>query len=179
MPVVVDPLASLTTWPIEFFLGGRQYTIPAMPAADWLVAILDELGSFEAVVELLPVSDKAELEQAIIDGKVAEQAKEETFRDAVEAVAGRPWWVVINYGNLLRTFWGRFHGRLLLSGLDPQRVSLGAYLDAFYASLIEGRDEQARQKIDNYLETPPMGMEIELDEESESDTFLAMMNQAR
>lgn len=179
MPVAVDPLASLTTWPVEFFLGGRQYTIPPHPAARWLVAILDELGSFEAVVELLPVPDKAELEQAIIDGVIEEQVKEETFRDAVEAVAGRPWWMVINYGNLLRTFWGRFHGRLLLSGLDPERVSLGAYLDAFYASLVEGKDEQVTQKINNFLETPPMGFEVELDEESEGDTFLAMMNQGR
>ena len=179
MPVVTDPLASLTTWPVNFSLGGRNYTIPGLPASVWLMVLLEEFGTFEQVVELLPMQSKAQIEQDIIDGAIDHQEKEQTFRDAVEVVAGRPWWVVLNYLNLISSFWSRFHGRILLSGLDVEKVPLGAYLDAAHFAFIEGRDEQNTQKIINFLETPPPGFDIELDEQSEGDTFLAMMNQSR
>jgi len=179
VPVNDDPIASLTAWPINLNIGGRQYTIPAEPASTWLLALLDEFGSFEAVIEMFSVADKAQIEQDVIDGTLDEQDKTKAFRDAVEIAAGRPWWVVVNYLNLLRGFWARFHGRILISGLNPEQVSLGAYLDAAHYAFIENRDEQAAQKILNFLETPPPGLEIELDEDVEGDTFLAMLNQSR
>lgn len=179
MPVATDPLASLTSWPVDFALAGRHYTIPGQSAAQWLMVLLEEFGSFEPVIELLPVEHKAQIEQDIIDGAIDHQEKEQTFRDVVEVVAGRPWWVVLNYLNLISSFWSRFHGRILLSGLDVEKVPLGAYLDAAHFAFIENRDEQSIQKIINFLETPPAGFDIELDEQSEGDTFLAMMNQAR
>lgn len=179
MPPEIDPLASLTTWPIEFVLGDHLYVIEPQPATGWLLRLLDELGSFESIIELLPIRDKAQIEQDIIDEIVTDGDVEQTFRDAVEAVAGRPWWMVLNYLSLAKSFWSRFHGRALMSGLDPAKVSLGAYLDALYFAFIEGRENEALQKINNFLETPPAGLGIELDEEAEGDTFLAMMNQAR
>lgn len=179
MPVAHDPIASLEAWPIEFTLGGKDYTIPPQPAARWLAVMLEEVGQFEAVVELLSLDQKAQLEQDLIDEVFTHQEKEETFRDVVEAVAGRPWWMVLNYVVLAKAFWARFHGRVLMSGLDINRAPFGAYLDALHYAFIEGRDEQSLQKITNYLETPPAGMAVELDEQTEGDTFLAMMNQSR
>lgn len=178
MPVETDPLASLASWPVEFKLDGWAYSIAPQPATTWLIAILEEFGSFAPVIELLSESDRARIEQAVIDEQISEQELEEVFRDVVEAVAGRPWWVVLNYLNLIRSFWARFHGRILF-GLNPELVPLGAYLDAAHYVFIEGRDEQTVQKIINFLETPPPGLLIELDQESEGDTFLAMMNQTR
>lgn len=179
MPVPVDPLASLTTWPVEFFLNGQEYTIPAQPAANWLIALLEDYGMFTPIIEMMTVEEKAAIEQALIDGKIGDGELEQVFRDAAEAVAGRPWWVVLNYLNLLQGAWARFHGRILLSGLNPEMVSLGAYLDAAHFSFIEGKDESSIQKINNFLETPPTGITIELDDEAEGETFLAMLNQGR
>lgn len=179
MPVHADPIASLTTWPVELVIAGHQYTLPAKPAADWLIALIDDFGSFAQLIDMLTVEEKAAIEQALIDGQIEEGELEQAFRDAVEAVAGRPWWVVLNYLNLLLGAWPRFHGRILSAGLDPCQVSLGAYLDVAHFSFIDGREESAVQKITNFLETPPSGFSIELDEESEGETFLAMLNQGR
>lgn len=179
MPVHADPIASLTTWPVEFFLAGQEYVIPARPAADWLIALLDDYGSFTQVIEMLDVEEKAQIEQAVIDGKVEDGELEQIFRDAVEAASGRSWWVVINYLNLLQGAWSRFHGRILMAGLNPEEVSLGAYLDAAHFSFIDGKDESGVQRINNFLETPPPGVKVELDDEAEGQTFLAMLNQGR
>jgi hypothetical protein len=179
VPVKTDPIASLTAWPVDVAIGGKVYVVPPLPAAQWMILLLDEFGSFDTVIEVLSVTDRAEIEQGVIDGTVDDKDMEQAFRDVVEVAAGRPWWVVLNYLNLIQGFWSRFHGRILLSGLDPERVSFGAYLDAAHYSFIEGRDEQGIQKIINFLETPPPGYEIELDQETESETFLAMMNQQR
>ncbi len=179
MPVHADPIASLTSWPVELVVAGREYTLPAKPATDWLIALIEDFGSFVQLIDMLTIEEKAEIELAVIEGQVEDGELERVFRDAAEAVAGRPWWVVINYLNLLQGAWPRFHGRILSSGLDPSTISLGAYLDAAHYAFIEGREDSAIQKITNFLETPPPGFSIELDEESEGETFLAMLNQGR
>ena len=37
----IEPAAILRCWPIDVDLAGDTYTIPPLPAADWLVAIAD------------------------------------------------------------------------------------------------------------------------------------------
>lgn len=179
MPGRVDPTSSLASWQIDIAIGTHLYSIAPHPASDWLIALLDDFGSFDAVIELLSVKDRAAIEQDVIDGKVDITEKTKAFQEAVEVAGGRPWWQIINYLNLARGFWGRFHGRVLAAGLTPDTVSFAAYLDALYFAFIENRDEQATQKIINFLETPPPGLEVELDEDVEGDTFLAMLNQQR
>lgn len=178
MPVRSDPLASLASWPVDIYLGGNTYEIPPLPAATWLRALLEDFGSLEPVIELFSIPAKAEIEQAIIEGELETEELRDALRDAIEVVAGRPWWVVLNYLNILSGFWTRFHGRILF-GLDPERVSFGAYLDAAHYAFIENGDAAAVQKVNNFLESPPPGVTIELDEDAESDTFLAMLNQQR
>lgn len=179
MPDLADPLASLEPCGIDVSLGGLIYTIPPVPASKWLSALFDDFGSFSGVIELLTVADRAAIEQQIIDGTIAAEDMEAVFHDAVEVASGRTWWVVINYMNLARGFWARFHGRVLASGMNPDKVSFGAYLDAIHFAFIEGREEQGIQKITNFLETPPPGVKIDLDEDSEGETFLAMLNGSR
>lgn len=179
MPASADPLASLTLWPVDVVIGGKVYSIPPTVASGWLLALYEEFGTFDTIIELLPIGQKSELEQDVIDDKITYQEREEAFRDAVEVVAGRPWWQVLNYLNLIRGHWARFHGRLLMSGLDPDRVSLGAYLDAAHYSFIANLDEQQAQKIQNFLDTPPPGVEIEIDQDAEGQTFLSMLNSQR
>ena len=40
--MIIDPIASLRCWEIEVEIGGQEYTIPALPAADWWAALLDD-----------------------------------------------------------------------------------------------------------------------------------------
>jgi hypothetical protein len=179
VPAHADPLASLGPCPIDVAVGGKYYTIPAEPASRWLAILLDDFGTFASIIDLLSVPEKADIEQDIIDEKIEPGDLERAFQDAVEVASGRVWWVVLNYLSLAQGFWARFHGRILTSGMNIEQVSLGAYLDAMHYTFIEGRDEQALQKILNFLDTPPPGVKIDLDEDVEGQTFLSMLNSSR
>lgn len=175
--MAADPSASLRCEPVTLILDkGGSLHIPALPAADWLAALFEEFGSLEPLRNLLDEPSRDRLDEAIMDGLTDWNEMTGAFMDAVTATGGRPWWQVFLLLNLLRSQWSKFHGRIVLSGLDLERVPLAAYLDAALAVLLDGKDEGSQQKVLNYLETPPTGIKIELDEEEESNTFLALMN---
>lgn len=175
--MAVDPSASFRCEPVTLTLDkAGSLHIPALPAADWLAALFEEFGSLEPIRDLLDEPSRERMDEAIMEGTTDWNEITGAFMDALTATAGRPWWQVFLQLNLMRSQWGRFHGRIVLSGLDVERVPLAAYLDAGMHALLEGKDDVSQQKIRNYLDTPPAGIKIELDEDEESATFLALMN---
>lgn len=175
--MAADPIASLRVWPVTLNLGDAGlFRIEARTAADWLEALFETLGSLDPILDLMEPEDRDRLDEAIFQGETTSGEVMDCLMDALTQVSGRPWWQTFLMLGMLRAEWSRFHGRVLRGGLDPQRVSLAAYLDAVYSAFVEGLDQQGRQGVHNQITTPPPGLPIEIDESEEEATFLSMMN---
>lgn len=176
--MVVDPIASLKLWPVKLVTPVGTFHIPALPATDWLHVLFEEWGSFGRMADLLRYADRVRLEDAILEEKLLEEDLYNLFTDALTVAAGRPWWQALILLGLAKGDWSKIHGRVL-DGFDPTKASLSAYLDRVYFAIVEHAEPKGRQRIDSYIETPPAGVKIELDEDQESASFLAMLNQPR
>lgn len=174
----VDPVASFRITPIQVVLGGREFLLGARPAADWLECIFD--GTAYQIIPgwIEDARDRHWINEQALDGIITEDEIDEVTKEAISVAAGRPYWWAFN---LLATTgrdalsWSSIHGSLALHGIHADEVSLGFWLDALYASLLEKMHEQnEKTSLDTHLETPPAGTAF--DEESEGAAFMALMN---
>lgn len=175
----VNPVVSLRPRAVEVECGGWVYTIPVLPAIDWIEAVLDPDG-----LAIFPglMDDGGEAYEDVITGlSTGEITGEEVAgiaRDALGAAAGRPWWVA---DKLIRSAMHPevatlVHGRLKRDGFDFERESLGAFCDAVYALCVENlHEEGAKDRFDFQLSSPPAGVDIEQAMEGAEGDFMAAL----
>src|SRR5690606_1536372 len=122
----IDPTAALRCWSIDVDIAGGTYTIPPLPAADWISAVQD--GWLAIVPGLLQDADH--LDDLIADGQLSYDDCRRAAQDALAAAAGTKWWTATRLvGWVLHE---RIAGRLALKGVDPSQVSLaGLFLAAY------------------------------------------------
>lgn len=173
----VDPEAVLRCWPVDVDIGDRTYTIPALPARDWMLAVIhlseDGLaGSIAGVVPgLIPDDDLAD---AIADGTVSSEECRQAARDAIEAAAGTKWWTAIKLA--LAAADDRISGELLAGGADPGVQPFGGFLLAAYRTATRNIADVDRARIDSELDAPPTGLGEEAFSQDEINaTFAAAM----
>lgn len=169
-------IAALRTWPVVVDLGGTIYRIAPYPAIRWIVPIVDD-DWFAIVPGLLDLSDRG-VDEALDDGTIRHEDCVRAARDAVGAVSGVPWWSAVS---LVQSSVGtpEVIGELLLHGIDPQTVGLGAFVVAAYRVFVRDADKKQRAKIDADLDTPPPGLTLadRWDPGAESSGYEAMMRQ--
>lgn len=173
----VDPEATLRIWSVDVDIGGKAYTIPPLPARDWLLAVLyltrDGLaGPIPGVVPDLIRDD--DLADAIADGLVSSDECTQAARAAVEAAAGMKWWTAIK---LAHSCVGEGIGAELISrGVDPATMPFAAYLIAGYRIATRHAADVDLARIDSELDAPPAGLGEEAFSQSEIDaTFAAAL----
>lgn len=180
MSGVVDPLSSLKPWELEVELAGQDYVIPAVMADVWLPILMAEpLDLVEILPGMLSEQAQEELEEALLDGRITAEEISDTALEVVSLAAGRPWWWVLRLLNSASGAWLTIWGNLLAQGVNPQNLTLGAALDAIYATMLPRGQvkEEVRRQFDRELSTPPAGVKPDdIDEKREAAAFLAMMN---
>lgn len=172
--ILFDTAATMGLWRIDVDVAGVGYTIAARPAADWLLAILG--GQWGDIVPgLLPADQASELDDLLADLAVDPAELRAGAQAALAAAAGTRWWTA----SLLAATATRTHlaGALLMHGLNPAAVSLGAYLSAAYAAAIEHMDKVQRGRFDMDLARPPADLPAEewFDEEAAGQGWLDAM----
>lgn len=176
----MDALVGFRPVSVDVELGDWTYQIPALPAADWITAVLAPEGG-AIVPGLLCAADRADIWRDFVEGGFDDEVLRDVERDALEAAAGRPWWEA---DRLIRTMvapdnWGTVHGELMLRGLDVERLPLAAVLNAVYALVRKmlSHDADALARFDAKLKMPPPGVEIErlYDQQEAADDFMAAM----
>lgn len=176
----MDALAALRPAAIVVELGEWEYTIPELPAADWITAVLAPDGG-AIVPGLLVAPDRAAIWRDFALGAFTAEELAAVERDALAAAAGRPWWEA---DKLIRSLaapdnFPTIHGELMLRGLDLERLSLAAALNATYAMVrkLIGHDEAALARFDTQLKAIPPGVAVEelYDQGEAADDFLAAM----
>jgi hypothetical protein len=174
----VDPLVGLRPVEVIVELGDYEYTIPPLPAADWIAAVLTTDGG-SIVPGLLNATDQRDVWTAFVLGEIDGDELAEVERAALEVAAGRPWWEA---DRLIRNLaaqenWPTLHGELMLKGLDLAVLPLAAALNAIYALIrrLISHDEPALARFDANLAMIPAGVDPAELPATDEDEFRAMM----
>lgn len=173
-----DLVASLQPWSIEdIWIDDQVYSIPAMPASQWLWILLEPSVSLFAIIPGLLVPDAREhVEGLILDGVYSHEDLEDLAWEVVSIAAGRPWWTVLyllvnakHTGNLETV-----QGELALHGVDAAKMSLSSWLSAVYMIFARGMDQQKRQQFDLSLARPMPGMRVKSNPAANRAAFAAL-----
>lgn len=181
--IPTSPIASLRCRSVIVHLAGRDWTIPARPAADWLGVLLAERFDAEEVFPgLLDPADveKADawLQEELLWERIDLKAVGTAVLEAITVISGRPWWLTVRLTAVVRGAWTNIGAQLAMSGPDPATAPLGAWLDAAYLTLIRSLAPDRLTEWVSRLNAPPTGEAPVFDEEAESAAFLAAMGGA-
>jgi hypothetical protein len=169
----MDPVAILRIWPVVVTLGEEEFQIPALPAADWVEAILTRDATAIVPGLLLP-EDEAEVLALLMDGEVEPDEVLAAARDAIEAAAGRPWWEATRLVGSSGENGDTVFGSLVQAGFDFEKRSLAALCAVIYAMATANMDKKDRAKFDMDLKAVPAEI-LRDDEDALEAAFMAAM----
>lgn len=179
-----DFIASLKPWPIEDIqLGDKVYRIPALPAADWLALLMGDQVSLTSIIPALLQPDATEhFTDLVVDGALDQNEWENLVWEIVSIAGGRPWWTIIRLIDNARspTHSMRVRSQLAFAGVDANRISLSAWLDAVYAIFVPPNTRpEDKQVIDMILTKPPADLKNETQKKearaANKANFMALM----
>jgi hypothetical protein len=153
--VSVDPLASLRVRPIGVACGGREWVIPALPAADWFEAVLAG-GSLPIVPGMLDPGDEEEFLDLMLAGTITEAQALRANRDALGVASGWKWWEAERLIVSIAHDWKVVGGLLLQSGIDFQASPIGAVLATTYSLAVQNLSKEDRFRLDAQLTRAPV-----------------------
>jgi hypothetical protein len=151
--VDVDPLASMRCWAITVELGGREFEIPALPAADWWPVITDATPS--GLLDLLKSEseeDETELDMMLLDGRLTGAELGDVFTDVVGEATGRSFHAAFVLATVAAMHWPVIGGEMAKRGFLWDRQPIGAALDAIYAVIVGGLEKENQEKFLALLE---------------------------
>lgn len=131
-------------WQVELELGGRTYTVPALPAVDWWPILIDL-----DLMAILDLTDTSALDDQLLDGEVTNEDLGTVLKDALEEVTGRSMHVAYVLAVTAEQNWMRINGKLAQSGFRWDEMPLAAALDAVYAATLDLFQKQ--EDLDKFL----------------------------
>lgn len=178
-----DALAALKVWALDVELAGQTFVVPARPAADWFLAILDEDTPLPLIPGMMDGQAEEEITDLLLSGEITPDLIVKRSRELLTAAAGRPWWEADRLIRGSGESWHIIGGELTRLGVDLHEVPLAAALNAIYVICVKTMDEKERNKFDIDLRMPPVGVEgVTADEmydvRAATDAFAALMGQA-
>lgn len=151
----VDGAALIVPRSVLVDLGGREYRIPARPASDWMLTLLE--GGWSDVVPGMCEGELDDLHDQIALGIISTDECEDAAKDAVTAAAGVDWWVAVRLVYSATADPAAF-GELRSSGLDVASAPLGAALVSLYRIYTRDKDQKDVAKVDYELAKLPPGV---------------------
>jgi hypothetical protein len=178
----VDPLVALHLPQVDISLGKYDYTIPALPAAPWLQAVLAAEGG-AIVPGLLTEQDRNDVWADFADDGWTAEELAEVEREALGAAAGRPWWEAdrLIRSAFTKESWPIISGEMTHRGIDVHTISLSGWCNwVFLLIVTRCKDDAERTLFESRLQMPPPSVKAEdlYDEEDAGAAFLAAMNEA-
>jgi hypothetical protein len=179
-----DALAALKVWALDVELAGETFTVPPRPAADWFLAILDEDVPLPLIPGMMGAGAEERIADMLLDGEITAELLATRSRELLAEAAGRPWWEADRLIRSSAASWHIIGGELTRLGVDLDRVSLAAALNAIYVVCVRTMDEQERNRFDIDLRMPPIGVEGVkaddlYDQRAAESAFAALMGQAQ
>lgn len=181
--MAADPLAALKIWAIEVELGEETFEVPARPASDWFLAVLAEDTALPLIPGLMEKDAEERINDLLLDGEIDIDLIVRRSRELLTEAAGRPWWEADRLVRSSGASWHIIGGELTRLGVDLDKVSLAAALNAIYVICVRTMDEKERNKFDIDLRLPPVGVEgvtteEMYDQKAAESAFMALMAQS-
>jgi hypothetical protein len=153
--LVRDPTASLRPQPAEIVLAGESFTVPARCAADWLEVLMGGVDLDEVFPGLCDEDEADDVRYLMLEEVFTSQAVENATLDLISFAAGRPWWVALRMIQLAESQWSILGAALILHHVDPERLSLSAWLDALWATIFDHVPRDKWLTLASEIEMPP------------------------
>lgn len=135
-------------WAVGVELAGREYDIPALPAADWWPVLIK--GDPLTVLDI--VESSSDLDPLLLDGTLSGQDLAETLIEAIEEATGRSFHAAFVLATVADTAWASVGGALAQAGFRWDVQPIGAALDAIYAVVVSAMEKDDREKFLALLE---------------------------
>lgn len=127
-----------------------------MSAADWLEVIWDEEFTLLRVFPDLAGNEAIDaMYEDMFEGKMTLEEVCQISLESITELSGYDYWVTLRACFTLREAWIELGGRLLSRGVDPQKMSLGAYLTAMFALLVDKMEPKKTVQFFESLREPP------------------------
>jgi len=175
----MDAAAALRPAAIDVTLGKWIYTIPALPAADWIEAILDPDGG-AVVPGLMDEATRRDVWREFLRGHILKSEIDQAWRHAIGAASGVPWWqcsrIVMSATDA--DSWVVVHGKLTSQGLNLERISLGAFYNAvYYQGLLSCENDAERASFEFSVTSPPPEVSVQeaMAETNAEEDFMAAL----
>ena len=167
-----DPVWALKPWPVVIQAGGREFEIPALPAADWLAILMTDPFDPDDLILSLVTNGK----DLLFLDTVSADDLEHVCLDVITTASARPWWVALRLVAMARSNWSVLGAELILKGVNPTQLSLAAWLDALLLVALKNMDPKDVTMFTLRLEEPPPEeMESAVEEmEMSADSFLSL-----
>jgi hypothetical protein len=164
-----SPARSLRPAPVVFTVAGVDYEIPALPAADWLVTLMQDWVPDDVLIDLVPEGAKVAL---LLDPEDVEPL----VMDLLGEASGRDWWITLRLVAVIQDQWQILGPEMFLQGADPQRLSLAGWLDTMTLVLLRLLPKDSHAMFLSQLEMPPEALRAEVMEEMEMsvDQFMTL-----
>ncbi|HEX5705619.1 MAG TPA: hypothetical protein VFX97_20625 [Pyrinomonadaceae bacterium] len=134
--------------------GGHTFDFPSLTGRQWLTLLSSENWVSATVGELDEETHERFVD--LVESGELEPAHVRAFAHAALAgAAGRPWWEAQRLSGACFNDNGRLLGTALLSGADPERMTLAAFLACVWATLTKGADATQIVKLEAELLIPP------------------------
>lgn len=166
-----DPLASLSPTTVTVDYLGREYTVAAMSATQWLAILWNPDFSPDDIFPAL-VSAEDDVVDGIILGETVTREVFLVAMEILEVASGFRWWFTLRAVAMLRASWFRIGGFVVL---DPAQVSLGLFLTSMLGQCIEHMEPARAAEMVEQLNEAPEGFELPEDEFAEGAAFMAAM----
>jgi hypothetical protein len=153
---------------VVFEVRGREYEIPALPAADWLELLMYDWEPDDLFIELLPNGDLfvQDMDPYEINGLAM---------DILEEASARRWWIATRLIACLVHTWDVMGAEAVFNHVDAERLSLSAWLDAMTLLLLRRIEPAKAPMFVAMIEKPPPGEEVDEEEFSMSTSqFMAL-----
>lgn len=166
-----DPVSSLRPSPIVITVGGQEIEIPALPAVDWLEVLMSENFGFDDLfIELLP--DGVSM---MLDDWVTPEDMEDLGLAILEEASARHWWIATRLIGTLMEHWDVMGPEATFHNVDPNRLSLAAWLDSMLVLLMQRIQADQQPMFVARLEQPPAGEELPVEDfEMSAEQFMSM-----
>jgi hypothetical protein len=145
--------------PVTVDLPPFTVTVPAVSAADWIIALSSDHLTWSVVPGLMEHDDQVRVIDAMMGGSLPPEALDAAAYAAIAEASGRVWWEAARLVGSAVSESGLLVGQMTLAGIDPERIPFARWCAAAYALLVDNRDEKSRMKLDANLSVPPPGFE--------------------
>lgn len=165
-----------TSTDVQVDAGGRRWDVHGESAREWIEACLSPRCPWTVFPWMVHDSERPAAVDLLALGDVDDVEARTAGFSAIKHASGRPWWEALRLVEIANDRDGFMLGRLVVSGVDPGRVSFASWCSAVYTLYTDGADPKELMKWQMKFKAPPSVPEAF---DSEEDDFMSMIQAAR